>query len=201
MTPPTPFPDRLRERKKRATRAAIQGAAFALFLERGYDETTTDEIARAADVAPSTLFNYFPTKAALVADGYGQRFIHLLRSRPPGEPMFTAIRNAIESGLATIVDEDRDLVVARTKLALRVPALRAAVMVDNERAGTLLRTILAARSGRGVDDFEIKVTGAIIVSAMVTAMDEWLESDGKGRRVATHGTRAGRRRTRGTRRR
>jgi AcrR family transcriptional regulator len=180
MSPPTkPPPEGLRERKKRATRAAIQRAALKLFLEKGYDETTTEEIARAAEVSPSTLFNYFPTKEDLVADDYDPLFIQLLRSRPQDEPMFTAIRKAIEAGLETIVEEDRDLIMARAKLALEVPALRAAAMLDRERSAKLLREVLAQRYGRKADDFELKVASAVIVSAMVTAAEEWLESDGK----------------------
>jgi AcrR family transcriptional regulator len=175
----TSLPDGLRERKKRATRAAIQRAALALFVEKGYDETTTEEIARAADVSPSTLFNYFPTKEDLVTDDYDPLFIHLLESRPLDEPIYTAIRRAIEAGLQTVVETDRDLIMARAKLALEVPALRAAAMLEQERSATLLREILARRYRRKSDDFELKVTSAIIVGAMVTAMQEWLRSDGK----------------------
>jgi AcrR family transcriptional regulator len=180
MSAPTPpAPGGLRERKKRATRAAIQHAALALFLKNGYDETTTEQIARAADVSAGTLFNYFPTKESLLADDYDPLFIHLLASRPPDEPMFTAIRGAIESGLETFLDEDRDLIMARARLQREVPALRAAGMLDRERSATVLREHLAERYGRKRDDFELKVASAIIVSAMATAMEEWLASGGK----------------------
>jgi AcrR family transcriptional regulator len=174
-----PPPEGLRERKKRATRTAIQRAALALFVNNGYDETTTEEIARAAEVSPSTLFNYFPTKESLLADDYDPLFIHLLASRPPEEPMFTAIRRAIESGFQAVFEQDRDLIMARAKLEREVPALRAAAMLDTERSAKLLREFLAQRYGRDRDDFELKVASAIIISAMVTAMEEWLASDGR----------------------
>ena len=58
-----------RERKKAATRSALADAALELFLARGYEDVTVAEIADAADVSVTTLFNHFPGgKPALVFD-------------------------------------------------------------------------------------------------------------------------------------
>jgi AcrR family transcriptional regulator len=56
-----------RERKKRETRRRIYSAAFELFLEKGFDETTVEQIADRADVAKGTVFNYFPHKTSFLA--------------------------------------------------------------------------------------------------------------------------------------
>lgn len=56
----------LRERKRRATRVAIQKAAIDLATERGIDGVTIEEISHAANVSPRTFFNYFPTKDAAI---------------------------------------------------------------------------------------------------------------------------------------
>lgn len=56
----------LRERKRRATRMAIQKAAIDLATERGVDGVTVEEIGHAANVSPRTFFNYFPTKDAAI---------------------------------------------------------------------------------------------------------------------------------------
>ncbi len=55
-----------REQKKQATRRQIRDAALQLFVTRGYEQTTVEQIARAADVARQTFFNYFPEKSALL---------------------------------------------------------------------------------------------------------------------------------------
>lgn len=56
----------LRERKKQRTRQTIVDVGIGLFATHGYAETTLVEIAAAADIAPSTFFNYFPSKLDIV---------------------------------------------------------------------------------------------------------------------------------------
>jgi AcrR family transcriptional regulator len=56
----------LRQRKKESSRRAIEDAAWELFAEKGYEETSVNDIAERADVAPRTFFRYFPTKEAVL---------------------------------------------------------------------------------------------------------------------------------------
>ncbi|WP_102959675.1 TetR/AcrR family transcriptional regulator [Mangrovicella endophytica] len=58
----------IRSRKRRAMRRAISQVADRLFLERGFDNVTVDEIAAAADVGRMTVFNYFPRKEDMFFD-------------------------------------------------------------------------------------------------------------------------------------
>jgi AcrR family transcriptional regulator len=65
-------PPSRRQAHKQRTERALQQAALALFAEKGYDDTTTDEIAEQAGVSPRTFFRYFPTKeSVLFAGSYG----------------------------------------------------------------------------------------------------------------------------------
>src|ERR1700761_7333903 len=58
----------LRERKKRETRQHISDVATRLFIARGFEEVTVDEVAVAAGVSKMTVFNYFPRKEDLFFD-------------------------------------------------------------------------------------------------------------------------------------
>jgi AcrR family transcriptional regulator len=97
----------LRERKKERTRRHIADTAARLFAERGYEQVAVTDVARAAEVAEQTVYNYFPTKEHLVTDREGQiqdRLCELIRSRPPGTTAATAIRDFVLAIVADIRD-------------------------------------------------------------------------------------------------
>lgn len=58
----------LREVKRERTRRLIADKAFELFTDHGFGRTTVEQIAAAAEVGPSTLYRYFPTKETLVLE-------------------------------------------------------------------------------------------------------------------------------------
>jgi AcrR family transcriptional regulator len=170
----------LRERKKQKTREAIQREAMRLFEKQGYDETTIEQIAEAADISPSTFFNYFPTKEDVVIfDRYDPIMASMLLSRPADEPLSVTVRAAMQ-GLARVIEPDRDIVLARAKLGLEVPALRARFWGEVERARDLIAGIIAARSGRDAADFEIRVLAMAIVTVSFEGSLEWIRQDGRG---------------------
>lgn len=168
----------LRERKKSQTRTTIQNAALKLFLEKGYDSTTTIEIARAANVSIATLFNYFPTKESLLGDNFEPTFVHALYARPADEPLFSAFREAIRESMNKAGDEIA-FSLARSKLIRSTPALQAAAGLERERDISRLAELLIERYGSGVDEFELQVASAILISAMHVAYQAWTAADGK----------------------
>lgn len=93
-----------RERKKAHTRALIADAATRLFVERGFDGVTVKEIADAADVSPTTVFTYFPTKEALVFDegpDQEERLVAAVRERSSGQSVVDAVEaHLLTRGLA-----------------------------------------------------------------------------------------------------
>jgi AcrR family transcriptional regulator len=95
----------LRDLKKARTRSLIADTAARLFAERGYERVTVSEIARAAEVAEQTLYNYFPTKEQLLADReqqIQQDLSDLIRTRPTGTSPAAAIRDFVRQNVADI---------------------------------------------------------------------------------------------------
>src|SRR5262245_41667148 len=93
----------LRERKKERTRAELTDAAFRLFAERGFDETTTEDIVEQVEVSPRTFFRYFDSKEDVVIgffDDMGLELRGLLEARTADERTFEAVR----CELGTMID-------------------------------------------------------------------------------------------------
>jgi AcrR family transcriptional regulator len=85
----------LRERKKQQTRQLIADTARRLFAERGFEDVTVAEIAREADVAEKTVFNYFATKEDLFysrLEAFEEELLDAIRAREPGETILAAFR-------------------------------------------------------------------------------------------------------------
>jgi AcrR family transcriptional regulator len=100
----------LRERKKQRTRQLIADTARRLFVERGFDAVTVVEIARAADVAEKTVYNYFPTKEDLVysrLESFETALLDAVRDRRPGESVLGAFgRFVLEPPYGLLGDGD-----------------------------------------------------------------------------------------------
>jgi AcrR family transcriptional regulator len=95
----------LRDLKKARTRRLIADTAARLFAERGYERVTVTDVARDAEVAEQTVYNYFPTKERLVTDREEQvqdRLCDLIRSRPAGATPAAAIRGFVLEAVAGI---------------------------------------------------------------------------------------------------
>jgi AcrR family transcriptional regulator len=166
----------LRERKKRRTREAIQHHALRLFAEQGYEATTVEQIAAAAEVSPSTFFRYYPTKEDVVLDdGYDPIFYQALLDRPAGEPPLVALHGAMLSGIAGITDDGGKDMRERLRLVLSVPALRGRIIQNTSESVALIAEALARRAGRAEPDLDDEsVAGAYIGMAVVAVM-RWAE--------------------------
>lgn len=169
----------LRERRKAATRRAIQEHALRLFLADGYEATTVERIAEAAGVSHMTFFRYFPTKESVVeTDDYDPLIAELIRARPAGEPPLAAVRAALGRALRAMPAEELAAVLVRTRLILRTPALRAR-MGENQRATQrLLAEALADREGADPGELRLQVLAGAALAALTAALEAWVAADG-----------------------
>jgi AcrR family transcriptional regulator len=153
MTPPPSAQLGLRERKKQQTRELIAETARRLFAERGFEEVTVAEIARAADVAETTVFNYFPTKEDLVywrMESFEAALLDAIRERAPGEPVLTAFRGFVLQARGLLAERDpqaRERLAAFTRMIASSPALLAREQQVYERYTRSLAALIAEETG------------------------------------------------------
>ena len=169
----------LRERKKLKTRDAIQRAAIRLFQRQGYERTTVEEIAAAAEISPSTFFNYFRTKEDVVMlDVYDPMTLALLEARPKDEPL-SAVLRAVLQGLSGFIARDKEVILARARILMEEPALRSRMWDEVERTQALLVPIVARRCGRDADDFEVRIVVRAMIAGMYEAAMNWFRTGGR----------------------
>ena len=118
--------DSLRERKKARTRASLREHALRLFREQGYQATTVEQIAAAAEVSPSTFFRYFPTKEDLVLqDDLDTRIVEAFARQPPELGPVAAVRAAMREAWASFTPGEWAQIQQGGELSMHVPEIRA----------------------------------------------------------------------------
>lgn len=133
----------LRASKKERTRRDLLANAIALFREGGIRATRSSEIARAADVSPATLFNYFATRTDLVEAWVRGEIRAELASRlaEAGEGAIRPVLRAVARSLAGSSAPEGELRLEAWRLVGRLPSedqsqidsLRAAIERDQDR--------------------------------------------------------------------
>jgi len=169
----------LRERKKEQTRVAIQREALRLIAEHGYEATTCEQIAAAAEVSAATLFRYFPTKEDIVLqDGYDPLIAAAVVARPAAEPPLVAVRRGFADALAEVYRGDVEPIRQRTALILSVPALRSRAREQNASLVGHLQGALTERSGSVGDALDVEVAAACSAAAVSVAVEHWARQGG-----------------------
>ena len=166
----------LRERKKRERRRCIEDAAVALFEENGFDGTTVEQIAIAADIAPRTFFSYFATKEDVVLADYSarlERIVAELGERPESEPPWEALQ-------ASFVEVALDYEAARDDLVRRfiIMAGNSTVFARSLQlqAGweDALAEVLNQRANQEVEDLESRLLASAALACMRSSLRHWL---------------------------
>lgn len=158
--------------------AAIEAAAFVLFAERGFDETTVDDIAEAVGIGRRTLFRYFPSKydipwgqfdASLVA------FRSTLDAMPAELPLWEAVHRAVVA-FNTLDPASVPQHRQRMTLILGTPGLQAHSVLMYRRWREVIADFVAARCGVPVDASLPVTVGHVSLALALAAYDQWLRS-------------------------
>jgi AcrR family transcriptional regulator len=146
-----PLPNR-RERRRVETRERIYRAALQIFAERGYLETTVEDITEAADVGKGTFFNYFPTKEHVLAT-YGEQRVaaierSLKKARSANRPVLPILKE-LATDLAGQSSQSPDLLRSIFAAHLSCAPVRAELQNRLQRGRRLLAEIFALGQERG----------------------------------------------------
>jgi AcrR family transcriptional regulator len=163
----------LRERKKTRTRETVRREAFRLFEQRGYAQTTVEQIADAADVSPRTFFRYFPTKeSVLFSDDLFTPIIEAFLAAPTGLSPVAAYRHGAAEVFARMAGPDFDYIIARQRLLYSLPEAKGALWNEHVKAIHRLTAAIAQRLNRPEDDVQMRVTAGAIMGVFMAVSDD-----------------------------
>jgi AcrR family transcriptional regulator len=166
----------LRARKKAATESALQQAALDLFVQKGYDRTTIEEIVREADVSRRTFFRYFGSKEEVIfkgAEGDLEFLRRLVRERSVEEPNISAVKHAV-IGFVRYLEARDAPVLSFVNVVLMSPSLTARAAEIQLRWTNSLAEALAERAGKAVD-IRSRLLAALGMATIATGIRAWAE--------------------------
>lgn len=169
--------DRPRRGRPSGTSArALELIALRLFTERGFDETTVEDIASAAGVSRRTFFRYFDSKTAVLWHEFDGE-VGALRAAFAGVgddvPLMDAIRHVVV-GVNSYRAEDVPELRTRMNLITSVPALQASAAPHYDAWERAVTEFAAARLGRPVDSLYPLAIGRTTLAACRAAYDRWV---------------------------
>lgn len=175
----------LRERTRRAVRAEIAQVALDLFVRKGFDETTVEEIADSAGMTKRSFFRYFPTKEDVVFDGIdltGEKVVAGIAARPPEEDPWAALHHVLRAWQDEIHAGEQAF--ATLRLIQTTPALVGGLHHRRTEWRRRVSEALRTRSGADIDAY----TADLLTNAATAVLDavsgEWVRSGGKADRAA-----------------
>lgn len=175
----------VRERSRRAVQREIAEVALGLFVEHGYDATTTEQIAAAAGMSQRTVYRYFATKDDILIgkiDLVVGDMLDALRARPADEPVWTSLRRTFD---VFGVPYHPEYAAAIVRLVFDTPSLLAAYLQKLHRAQDAVVTVLYERAAAAghphpADDPTPRTLAAAAFGCLIAAHYSWLAADVTG---------------------
>ncbi|GIJ51603.1 TetR family transcriptional regulator [Virgisporangium aliadipatigenens] len=163
-------------------RAQVAAMAVDLFLERGFEETTVEDICARAEISRSTFFRYFPSKEDTLFErtaDTGRAWLDALVARPAGEQPWAALRGSLDPRIEQLAAGGEN-VKRLMRLIVATPALAARHREKNAYWQELLRPEVARRLGAEPGDTADPRADAMIAAALGcldAALKAWASSD------------------------
>ena len=173
-----PEVNKTRQGRPPSTSSDVVGQfALQLFCERGFEETTLDDIAAGLGIGRRTLFRYFGSKNDMVwgdFDGVLERLNEELRRRPADLPLMETLRAAVIASNTYPLEAQRDLRIRMT-LITTVPALQAHSMLRYADWRNVIAEFAAERLGASAQDLFPRSLGYAALAASTAAFSHWVE--------------------------
>jgi AcrR family transcriptional regulator len=173
----------LRQTARDAVRAEVQDRAMDLFAERGFEETTVDDIVRAVGISARSFFRYFPTKEDVATgdvERWGQQLVHALAQQPEDADPWQAMRDAMQF-FVDGATADPQRVLRDMRVIMSAPSLRARHTEKHLQWARMLTP--AAEQRVGGDRKTRRLRAQVLVHGSIMCLDvavaEWVASDGK----------------------
>lgn len=174
----------LRDRKKQRTRRTIEQVALDLFEEDGFDGTTIELIANAADIAPRTFFHYFASKEDVILGDYAtrlDRIVTALKARPAGEAPWPALRAAFMT-VAADYETEREQLLRRFRIIQATPSIAARnLQIQATWEDAITETVANWLDLDAATDLRPRLIAGAALAAMRASLRGWLTDKGQSR--------------------
>lgn len=142
-----------------------------LFLEKGFDETTVEDIAEAVEISPSTFFNYFPSKEDVVfEDELDPLVIAAFDAQPADVNPIRRLRTAMCEVFTHLTPDQETMLRRRMQLLATTPELRGAMLSQFASLVDQIAHLLAPRVGRRQDDFAVHNIAGAVLGVLLASM-------------------------------
>lgn len=174
----------LRERTRRAVRAELAEVAIGLFARQGFDDTTVEDIARAAGITKRSFFRYFPTKEDVVFDGVdltGEKVVADIAARPAEEDPWDSLHHVLRAWQEEIHASEQ--VLATLQLIEATPALVGRLHQRRTEWRRRVSDALQDRPGAEIDPYTADLLTNAATAVLDAVSSQWVRSKGQADRT------------------
>jgi AcrR family transcriptional regulator len=171
--------ENIKARKQQVVRNALSSAAEKLFLARGFENVTVEEIALSAGVSRRTFFRYYESKEDVLVERFsllGEVLLSKLAARPLDEPALLAIRNALVPTMEASLAEP-EIIRDTVRLLRETSALRRALLERRSRLEERIARLMIERIGSNPQDNTAMLLAFVTRALMDTVFNAWYDHE------------------------